>query len=312
MAVTLKGRHFVSVKDFNREELWQVLQTALQLKLGWLRGDRPQLMAGKTLAMIFQKPSLRTRVSFEAGMTRLGGHAIYLAPDDIRLGHRETVEDVALVLSRMADVIMARVFGHDAVEELARYATVPVINGLSDLEHPCQTLADLLTIYEKRGRLEGLRAVFSGDGNNVAHSLLYGAALTGMHLTVVTPKGYEPDKELFEDARWLAAGTGAKLTVTNDLPSAVKDADVIYTDVWASMGQEAEADQRKEKFARYQVNAEVMAAADPQAIILHCLPAHYGEEIDYDTSRTSNCVMFDQAENRLHAQNGLLVLLAGG
>lgn len=312
MAVDLKGRHFVSVKDLSGEEFLHVLETAVQLKHGWLRGERPQLMAGKTLAMIFQKPSLRTRVSFEVGMTRLGGHAIYLAPGDIKLGHRESIEDVALVLSRMADAIMARVFGHEIVEELAKHATVPVINGLSDLEHPCQILADLLTVYEKRGRLDGLRAVFSGDGNNVAHSLLYGSALVGMHLTVVTPKGYEPKDMVVSEARRLAADTGARLEVSNDLLASVKGADVVYTDVWASMGQEAEAKERQRKFASYQVNARVMAAADPRALILHCLPAYYGEEIDYETSRRPNCVMFDQAENRLHAQNALLVLLAGG
>jgi ornithine carbamoyltransferase len=250
-------------------------------------------------------------VSFEAGMTRLGGHAIYLAPGDIKLGARETTEDIALVLSRMADVIMARVFGHDIVEDLAKHATVPVLNGLSDLEHPCQIMADLFTVYEKRGRLEGLRMVFAGDGNNVAHSLLFGAALTGMHLTVATPAGFEPKETILKEARRLAEATGSRLDVSNNLLSAAKGADVVYTDVWASMGQEAEADQRKKKFADFQVNTKVMSAADPRALLLHCLPAHYGEEIDYDTSRTPNCVMFDQAENRLHAQNALLVLLAG-
>jgi ornithine carbamoyltransferase len=260
--------------------------------------------------MIFQKPSLRTRVSFEAGMTQLGGHAIYLAPTDISLGKRETTEDIAIVLSRYVDVIMARVFGHDIVVDLAEHASVPVINGLSDAEHPCQILADLLTIYEKRGRLAGLHAVYSGDGNNVAHSLMYGAALTGMSLDVVTPPGYEPNKAILEDSQAIAESNGCEISVTNDLQEACAGADVIYTDVWASMGQEAEAEARSKLFAPYQVNEKLLEEADEKCVILHCLPAHYGEEIDYPVSRTPNSAIFDQAENRLHAQKALMVLIA--
>ncbi|HUU83772.1 MAG TPA: ornithine carbamoyltransferase [Phycisphaerae bacterium] len=311
MAVTLKGRNFVSVKDFSTEEIRQTLQTAEQLKLARYRGEDRALLAGKTLVMIFQKPSLRTRVSFEAGMTRLGGHAIYLAPGDIKLGQRETTEDIAIVVSRMADLIMARTFGHDIVEDLARHATCPVINGLSDHEHPCQILADLLTVYEKKRRLEGLRLVYLGDGNNVAHSLMYGGALTGMHVTVCTPAGYEPNAEVTAEATRIGQATGAEIGVTGDVAAATTGADVLYTDVWASMGQESEAEGRKGAFAGYQINAEVMKRAKPDAVILHCLPAHYGEEIDYATSRLPNSAIFDQAENRLHAQNGLMVLLAG-
>lgn len=311
MSVNLKGRSFVSMKDFSTEEVWQVLKTAEAMKLEHFRGNRPPLLAGRTLAMIFQKPSLRTRVSFEAGMTRLGGHAIYLAPSDIKLGDRETTEDIALVLSRYADLIMARTFGHDIVADLARCATVPVINGLSDEEHPCQVLADLLTVYEKKGRLEGLKLVFIGDGNNVAHSLMYGCARVGMHCTICTPEGYAPLERIAREARDLGRMTGAEIRVEHDPMLAARGADVLYTDVWASMGQEAEAEKRRKGFAGYQINAHLMSAAHPQALILHCLPAHYGEEIDYETSRLPNSAIFDEAENRLHAQNALMVLLAG-
>lgn len=311
MATNLSGRHFVSVADFTAEEIKQVIDTALAMKLERYRGEAQPLLAGKTLAMIFQKPSLRTRVSFESGMTKLGGHAIYLAPSDINLGTRETPEDVALVLSRMCDIIMARVFGHDIVEGLAEHATVPVINGLSDREHPCQILADLLTIHEKKGGVTGLECVYSGDGNNVAHSLMYGAALLGMNLTVVTPPGDEPDAEITAETQAIAARSASTIAVTNDLVDAARGADVLYTDVWASMGQEAEAAERARRFAPYQINEKLLAVADEQAIILHCLPAHYGEEIDYATSRTPNSVIFDQAENRMHAQNALMVSIAG-
>lgn len=304
-------RHYVSVKDMSAEETLGVLHLAETLKREQKQGRPHPRLAGKTLAMIFQKPSLRTRVSFETGMTQLGGHAIYLGPDDIKLGQRETTEDISIVLSRMADLIMARVFAHVIVEELARYSSAPVINGLSDHEHPCQVLGDLLTIQERRKRLKGLRAVFVGDGNNVANSFLYGAALTGMHCTVAGPEEYAVSQEVLEDARKLARGTGAELSATTDLAAAAKDADVIYTDVWTSMGQEAEARKRRADFKHYQVNATVMALARKDAVLLHCLPAHYGEELDYATSRTPNSAIFDQAENRLHAQKALMVTLAG-
>jgi ornithine carbamoyltransferase len=310
MAVNLRGRSFVGVCDFSSEEIAQVLDTADALKLERSRGEAHLLLPNKTLAMIFQKPSLRTRVSFEAGMTQLGGHAIYLAPSDISLGQRETTEDIAQVLSRMCDVIMARVFGHDIVEDLARHATVPVINGLSDLEHPCQILADLQTIREKKGQLEGLEMVYSGDGNNVAHSLMYGAARVGMSLTVVTPPGDEPDEAILESSKAIAEGNGCEIRVSNDLMDSCRGVDVIYTDVWASMGMEDEAVARAERFAPYQVSMKLLEVADDQCIVMHCLPAHYDEEITYDVSRTPNSVIFDQAENRLHAQKALMVLLA--
>jgi len=303
------ARHFLSVLDFTGSEIVELCQTAIALKKGgYPLDERP--LRGKTLAMIFQKPSLRTRVSFETGMTKLGGHAIYLAPTDISLGQRETTEDIALVLSRFADIIMARVFGHDIVVELAKHATVPVINGLSDYEHPCQILADFQTVMERKGALKGLTACFIGDGNNVAHSWMFGAARVGMNLTVIVPQGYEPQESVTKQSQEIASGNGCSIAVTNDL-GAAKDADVLYTDVWASMGQEAEAAERKRIFKDYRIDAGTMAIADKDCVILHCLPAHYGDEIDYATSRLPNSAIFDQAENRMHAQNALMVRLLG-
>jgi ornithine carbamoyltransferase len=309
MGVDLAGRHFLSMLDFSAEEIHAVLKTARKYKKDPERKAKLPLK-GKTLAMIFQKPSLRTRVSFETGMTQLGGHAIYLSPSDISLGKRETTEDIATVLSRYADIIMARVFGHDIVVELAKHSTVPVINGLSDYEHPCQIMADLQTIQERKRTLEGLTACFIGDGNNVAHSLMFGAARVGMNMTVITPKGYEPKKEVTQQATAIGKETGSKITVAQELEAA-KEADVLYTDVWASMGQEAEAEERKRIFQAYRIDAGTMKLAKPDAIILHCLPAHYGDEIDYATSRTPNSAIFDQAENRLHAQNAIMIHLLG-
>jgi ornithine carbamoyltransferase len=310
MPVSLRGRSLLSMKDLTGEEISAILTRAAELKADRAKTFRAAPLAGKTLAMIFQKPSLRTRVSFETGMTLLGGHAIYLAPSDIKLGQRETTEDIALVLSRFADLIMARVFGHQIVVDLARYATVPVINGLSDFEHPCQILADLLTIQERKGRLRGLNATYVGDGNNVAHSLMYGAARVGVNMTVLTPPGFEPQRNVLEESQAIGHETGATVRVTNDLAEGARGADVLYTDVWASMGQEEEAESRRQKFAGFQINAKLMSYAKPDAIILHCLPAHYGEEIDYAVSRTPNSAIFDQAENRMHAQNALMVLLS--
>jgi ornithine carbamoyltransferase len=298
-------RHFLDLDRFDSSLLRAILDLGFAYKNG--RQDRP--LDGKTLAMIFEKPSLRTRVSFEAGMTQLGGHAIYLGPEDIRLGRRESVEDVALTLCRMADLITARVFRHETVEELARHARVPIINALSDLEHPCQALADLLTIYERKHRLEGVRLVFVGDGNNVAHSLMLGAALMGMQCTVITPEGHGPRPDMIERAVHLAGRNRDTIRVSHDLDQ-VRGADVVYTDVWTSMGQEAEADTRRAAFKDYRVDDALMARAHPEAILLHCLPAHYGEEIQYATSRRPCSAIFDQAENRLHAQKALLTMLA--
>ncbi|RKX46494.1 MAG: ornithine carbamoyltransferase [Thermotogae bacterium] len=307
MAVDMKGKHLLSISDLTQEEICQIIETALILKFDRQTGRPHELLKGRTLGMIFQKPSLRTRVAFETAMTQLGGHGIYLGPDDIKLGKREKTEDIAIVLSRMVDVIMARVFGHEIVEELARYSLVPVINGLSDFEHPTQILGDLLTIYEKFRKLEGLKLAYVGDGNNVAHSLIYGAALTGMHISVASPSGYEPDSRVVEKAKEFARSTGAEVEITNDPHRAVKGADVVYTDVWASMGQETEAEERKRIFQPYQVNVELFEEAKPTAVFMHCLPAHYGEEVSLDVGRHPRSVIFDQAENRMHSIKSILV-----
>ncbi|MFQ5429480.1 MAG: ornithine carbamoyltransferase [Phycisphaerae bacterium] len=309
MTHSLKGRSLVSLKDLTAEELQSILDLAAAVKAR--PGDHANRLDRKTLAMIFQKPSLRTRVSFEAGMTQMGGHAIYLAPTDISLGKRETTEDIAIVLSRFVDLIMARTFGHDIVEDLARHATVPVINGLSDFAHPCQILADLQTIVERKGRLKGLNFVYCGDGNNVAHSLMFGGALAGMNVTIVTPPGYEPKAEVLSASSTTARASGCEVAVTNDLPAALRGADVVYTDVWASMGQEADAENRRAVFQPYQVNEDALTLADSECVVLHCLPAHYGDEITYGVARSRNSAIFDQAENRLHAQKALMMLLAG-
>lgn len=309
MSTSLTGRSLVSMSDLTPDELSVVLELAAAVKRS------PTAYAtkfqNKTLAMIFQKPSLRTRVSFEAGMTQTGGHAIYLSPNDISLGKRETTEDIAIVLSRYVDIIMARVFGHNIVVDLAKHATVPVINGLSDHEHPCQILADLQTIRERKGKLAGLHWVYCGDGNNVAHSIMLGGALAGMKVTIISPKDFQPDAKVLANTETIAKETGGSINVTDNMPGAVKGADVIYTDVWASMGQEAEAAERKKIFANYTVDMKVLSLAAPDCVVLHCLPAHYGDEIAYDVTRTKNSAIFDQAENRLHAQKALMLLLAG-
>lgn len=308
MGVDLKGRHFLSMLDLSSEEIHAVLQTAAKVKKD--PDDYKDAMKRKTLAMIFQKPSLRTRVSFETGMTQMNGHAIYLAPTDISLGKRETTEDISMVLSRYVDIIMARVFGHDIVEDLAKHAGAPVINGLSEDEHPCQIMADFQTVMERKGKLEGLNCCYIGDGNNVAHSLMLGAARVGMNMTIICAAGYEPKEAVTKTAGQIGSETDATIFVTNDM-GAAKNADVLYTDVWASMGQEGEAQARKKIFEPYTINADTMALAKDDAIILHCLPAHYGDEIDYDTSRLPNAAIFDQAENRLHAQKALMLHVMG-
>lgn len=308
--ISMKGKHVLSMRDLSTEEILQLIKTAESLKMKVLTGEAHPLLAGKTLGMIFQKQSLRTRVSFETGMTQLGGHAIYLGPEDIALGKRETTEDIAMVISRYVDVIMARVFGHQIVVDLAKYSRVPVINGLSDFEHPCQILGDFLTIYEKKQRLEGLKFVFVGDGNNVANSILFGAAKVGMHVTVVSPKGYEIQPEVLKNAREDAAKTGAQLNITNDPIDGVKGADIIYTDVWASMGQESERDARKQAFKNYQITLDMMNRANSDALFMHCLPAHYGEEVVYEVAKDPRSVIYDEAENRMHAQKAVMALVA--
>ncbi|HMA36824.1 MAG TPA: ornithine carbamoyltransferase [Chloroflexia bacterium] len=308
MAVSMKGRSLTAMGDLAAEEIWRILELARDLKLKVKSGQPHPLLAGKSLAMIFEKPSARTRVSFEVGMTQLGGHALYLGPNDIGLGKRESVADVGRVLGRMVDGIMARTFEQAKVDELAKYAGVPVINGLSDEEHPCQILADLLTIWEKRGRLQGLRLAWLGDGNNVTHSLLIGAARVGMDMVVISPEGFDVQPKYRALAEQAARQSGARLEFARD-PAAAAGADILTTDTWTSMGQEAETEKRRPIFRPYQVNADLVRTAAPNCLVMHCLPAHRGDEITDEVMDGPHSVVFDEAENRLHAQKALLALL---
>jgi ornithine carbamoyltransferase len=283
--------------------------TSELLKSQLLRGEEHPLLKGKTLGMIFEKPSTRTRVSFEVGMWQLGGYALYLSAGDLQLGRGETIADTARTLSRYVNGIMARVFAHQTILDLIKYSRVPVINGLSDFTHPCQGLADLFTIYEKKGRLSGLRLAYVGDGNNVAHSLLYGCSKVGMDITLACPKGYEPDPEVVSKAKEEGKGSGCKVKVTYDPKEAVQNADIVYTDVWASMGQEKEHEKRIKVFKPYQVNAKLVKEAKENYIFMHCLPAHRGEEVTDEVADSKNSVIFDQAENRLHTQKALMALI---
>jgi ornithine carbamoyltransferase len=303
----LAGRDCLTLAEFSPDEARLILDEAQKLKA--LRRSRIPFrpLFGRTLAMVFQKPSNRTRVSFEVGMYHLGGHALPLSPQEIQMGQRETPSDTGRVLDRYIDAIMARTFSHREIEELAAAAEVPVINGLSDLHHPCQALADLLTVREEFGGLEGVKISYVGDGNNVANSLALGCALTGAELTIAHPPGHAPDPGVMK----LAAAAGVAPTLTEDPQEGVAGARVVYTDVWASMGQEAEAEERKKGFAPYQVNKELMSLAAPDAIFLHCLPAHRGEEVTAEVIDGLRSRVFDQAENRLHAQKALLYLLLG-
>lgn len=305
----LRGKHLVWLKDWSKEEIETVIETALRMKSSFYAGERPPLLKGKTLAMIFSKPSTRTRVSFEVAMTQLGGHAIYLGTSDIQIGRGETIADTARVISRYCDAIMIRTFAHEDVETLARFSRVPVINGLSDLVHPCQILADFVTIREKKGQLSGLTLAYVGDGNNVCHSLMLGGAKMGMELRVVTPKGYEPSPLITRLSQEDAAVHGGKIVITDDIDQGVRGADIVYTDVWTSMGQEKEKEERQKAMRPYQVNRELMAKAGPKAIFMHCLPAHRGEEVTDEVADGPQSVIFDQAENRLHAQKALLALI---
>jgi ornithine carbamoyltransferase len=298
----MKGKSLISMIEYSQEEVRQVLHTAEMLKMKQKVGETHELLAGKTLAMIFQKPSLRTRVSFETGMTQLGGHAIYLGPDDIKLGKRESVADIARNLDHMTDGIMARVFEHRHIVELAKFSRVPVINGLCDTYHPCQALADFLTIWEKKNTFD-VKLTFVGDGNNVCHSLMIAAAKLGTRMSVGCPKGYEPKKEIIDYSK----EQGLDINITSDPMKAVSGADVVYTDVWTSMGQEEEAQKRLRDFSGFQVNMELLRKATPDVIFMHCLPAHRGEEVTDEVMESRHSVVFDQAENRMHAQKGLMV-----
>jgi ornithine carbamoyltransferase len=302
----MSKRDYLTVDSLTTEELSKVLDLAEELKRD--RRQRSDL-TGKSVAMIFEKPSTRTRISFEVAIAELGGHAVILNASELQLGRGETVDDTARVLSRYVHAVVVRTFAQSRLETLAAAGSIPVINALSDFSHPCQALADLQTIREHRGSLAGLKLAYLGDGNNVAHSLLKAGALAGMHVAVGSPAGYEPIPQVVDQAESLAAQSGGQVTCTADPLEAAKDADIVYTDVWASMGQEGEASARTMLFRPFQVNAHVMEAAKPDALVMHCLPAHRGEEISADVIDGPNSVVFDQAENRLHSQKALLLFL---
>jgi ornithine carbamoyltransferase len=305
----LKGRDFTLIARWSEEELKTAIDLADDLKREQKQGKQHHLLPDRTLAMIFQKPSTRTRVSFEVGMTQLGGHALYLRADDLQLGRGETIKDTATVLSRYVDAIMIRTFDQADVDELAEHAEVPVINGLTDQSHPCQILADLQTIREQLGRLSGVRLAYLGDGNNVCNSLMTAAEKFGMRFVAAVPEGYEPDEKVVKTARRAAVQGGGTVEVTHDPHAAASGADVLYTDTWTSMGQEEEREKRLTDLAGYGIDAEKVALANPDAIVMHCLPAHYGEEITEDVLYGPQSAVWDQAENRLHAQKALLALI---
>jgi ornithine carbamoyltransferase len=298
---------FLSIRDFSPAEIHRFIDLARQIKA--IPGAYARSLKGKTLAMIFEKPSLRTRVSFDVGIHQLGGFSLYLSPAEINLGKRESVYDVAKNLERMVQGIMIRTFDHEIVEQMAEYATVPIINGLTDFSHPCQAMADYMTILEIKGTIAGLKVAFIGDGNNVAHSLMFTGAQLGAKVWVATPAGYEPDGSAVRWAEERAKQTGGSCTITNDPVQAATNADVIYTDVWASMGQESQAQQRHSIFQPYQVNAGLFSCAKPDAIFMHCLPAHRGDEVTSDVIDSPASVVFQEAENRLHAQKAIMLEL---
>ena len=306
----LKGRDLLSIHDLSVEEVKAILALAEELKAMQKAGIEHRVLAGKTLGMIFEKSSTRTRVSFETGMFQLGGQALFLSNRDLQIGRGEPIKDTARVLSRYLDGVMIRTFEHEKVEEFARYADIPVINALTDLLHPCQALTDLLTIREHKGKnLKGLKMAYVGDGNNMTHSLMYAAAKTGMNFVAATPADYAPDEGVTQRAKEDAKETGASIALVTDPLAAAKDADILVTDTWASMGQEAEHEERKKIFAPYQINGDLLAAADKRAIVMHCLPAYRGEEITDDIMEAFSDVIFDEAENRLHTQKAILALL---
>ncbi|SFE06958.1 ornithine carbamoyltransferase [Bacillus sp. OV194] len=300
---SLTGKDLLTLADWKADEIKQILHYAIQLK----KEKQPkQLLAGKTLGMIFEKSSTRTRVSFEVGMLQLGGHALHLSSRDIQMGRGESIADTAKVLSRYLDAIMIRTFDHEIVEELALHADIPVINGLTDDYHPCQVLADLMTILEYKSSFAGKKLTYIGDGNNMAHSLMIGSAKVGLNCTIVTPENYQPKAEIVKKAEEIAKESGAEIFVTSDLKEGIQNADAVYTDVWASMGWEDEKDERLEAFKDYQVNSETLAGAKPDYIFMHCLPAHRGEEVTGDIIDGPHSVVFEEAENRLHVQKALL------
>ena len=307
--MSLKGKDFLSINDLSVEEIYQILDFAKILKAKQKAGEAHPLLKGKTLGMIFQKSSTRTRVSFEVGMWQLGGMALFLSSNDLQIGRGEPVKDTARVLSRYLDGIMIRTFSHLEVEELAEYANIPIINALTDLLHPCQAMADIFTAIEHKGELKGRKLCYIGDGNNMVNSLLHICAKVGMDISVATPANYAPDAIIVEQAAVAAKLSGSKITILDDPFAAAKDADVLYTDVWASMGKEGEQAIRKQAFAGFQINNSIMQVAKKDAIVMHCLPAHRGEEITDDVIEGPNSVVFDEAENRLHVQKAIMALL---
>lgn len=304
----LKGRHFIDLSEFGRSELRQFLDTGIELKQKQERGVSHEVLKGKSLAMIFMKSSTRTRVSFEVGMTQLGGHALYLQPSGTQLGRGETIGDTAKVLSRYCDAIMARVYAHSEVAELAKHASVPVINGLSDFLHPCQIMADMMTIEEHKGKLEGLKITYVGDSNNVSNSIMQGCTIMGMNVTISSPKGHTPSETILKRGSQLSEKYGTTLEVMTNPDDAVKGADVIYTDTFFSMGEERSRE-KEEALMPFQVNKSLVGKAKDDVIVMHCLPAHRNEELTSEVMDGPHSVVFDQAENRLHAQKGILALL---
>jgi ornithine carbamoyltransferase len=304
----MKIKNFLSVADLSPSEAKDLIVKAAKMK----QGKKPHILTEKVFALIFEKPSLRTRVSFEVGIQQLGGYCLYLSPEEVGLGKREPVADVAQVLCRYVDGIIARTFSHQTLEILAANSAVPVINALSDLEHPCQAMADMLTVFEKKGRLDGLHLAYIGDGNNVAHSLLLAASLTGINFTIASPSGYEVKSNIVKVAQGFASQTGSQIKLTSDPRQAAQNADVVYTDVWTSMGQEEEAKKRRTAFADYQVNTHLLSLAAKDVLFMHPLPAHHGEEIAEGLLAHPNSVVFDQAENRLHLQRALIAEMFGG
>ncbi|WP_119067569.1 ornithine carbamoyltransferase [Aggregatilinea lenta] len=301
-------KHFLELADWTSSDLWDMLQLAVDLKEEWRDGGNEPILKGKALGMIFQKPSLRTRVSFEMGMVHLGGYALYLSPQEIGLGKRESIADIARVMGGYVDIVMARTFAHDHVLELAKWSPVPIINGLTDYNHPCQGMADLLTIYEEFDRLQGLHLAYVGDSNNVATSLLMGAAQFGMKMTIGSPEGYQLGQDVIAAAREIAHD-GFSIEMTTDPVAAVEGADVVYTDTWTSMGQEEELEKRKQIFPPFQVNDALLSHAADHVIVMHCLPAHRGDEITDEVADGPHSRLFPQAENRMHAQKAIMATL---
>lgn len=309
MAVNMNGKDLISINDLTLEEIYQIFDVSKTLKEKFYIGEPHRVLEGKTLGMIFAKPSTRTRISFETGIYQLGGIGMYFGPNDLQLGRSENISDTAKVLSRYLNGIMIRTFDHNDVVELAKYASIPVINGLTDLLHPCQVLTDLFTVLEKKRKLQGLKLAYIGDGNNMAHSLLNGCSKVGMDLSIASPSGYKPNEDIVKNAIANAKYMGSKIEILEDPVEAVKNADVVYTDVWASMGQEKESEERKKKFAKYQVNPELVKHAKDDYLFMHCLPAHRGEEVVNEVADSPNSVIFDEAENRLHVQKAIMALV---